>query len=106
MLYVILFIKINMHLTMISQSVNLLEGLIPSKEVGGLVSNMQLERLFVFCLMWSLGALLELEDRDKLEAFIKTHASKIDVPHTRPGETMFEYMVNSSGNLFATHSSI
>ncbi|KAK0132521.1 Dynein heavy chain 8, axonemal [Merluccius polli] len=81
----------------IMQSVNLLEGLIPSKEAGGLASSMHLQRLFLFCLMWSLGALLELEDRDKLEAFIKEHSSKMDVPNTGPEETMFEYMVNSHG---------
>ncbi|XP_010893351.3 dynein heavy chain 8, axonemal [Esox lucius] len=81
----------------IMQSVNLLEGLIPAKEAGGLVSHMQLDRLFVFCLMWSLGALLELEDREKLEAFLRAHESKVDIPRTRPGETMFEYMVNQKG---------
>ncbi|CAK6957757.1 dynein axonemal heavy chain 8-like [Scomber scombrus] len=81
----------------IMQSVNLLEGLIPTKETGGLVGNKHMERLFVFCVMWSVGALLELEDRDKLEAFIRAHESDIDVPQTQTGETMFEYMVNSNG---------
>lgn len=80
------------------QSVNLLEGLIPTKETGGLAGSKHMERLFVFCLMWSLGALLELEDRDKLEAYIRAHDSNIDVPQTKPGETMFEYMVNPNGN--------
>uniref|UniRef100_A0A3Q1JKI8 AAA+ ATPase domain-containing protein n=1 Tax=Anabas testudineus TaxID=64144 RepID=A0A3Q1JKI8_ANATE len=81
----------------IMQSVNLLEGLIPTKETGGLVGSKHMERLFVFCLMWSLGALLELEDRDKLETCIRAHDCKIDVPQTKPGETMFEYMVSSNG---------
>ena len=63
------------------------------------MNNMQLERLFVFCLMWSLGALLELDDRDKLEAFIQSHESKVDLPLTKPGETIFEYMVNQNGKL-------
>ncbi|XP_067331791.1 dynein axonemal heavy chain 8-like [Channa argus] len=81
----------------IMQSVNLLEGLIPSKDTGDLASGKHLERLFVFCLMWSLGALLEMEDRDKLEAYIRAHNSNIDVPQTEPGETMFEYMVNPNG---------
>ncbi|KAJ8009361.1 hypothetical protein DPEC_G00088090 [Dallia pectoralis] len=81
----------------IMQSVNLLEGLIPSKEDGGIISHMQLERLFVFCLMWSLGALLELDDRERLEAFLRAHGSKVDIPRTQPGETMFEYMVNQKG---------
>lgn len=84
---------------MYSQSVNLLEGLIPTKETGGLTGDKHLERLFVFCLMWSLGALLELEDRDKLEAFIRAHESSIDVPKTNTGETMFEYMVNTNGTV-------
>ncbi|XP_075877996.1 dynein axonemal heavy chain 8-like [Nelusetta ayraudi] len=81
----------------ISQSVNLLESLIPTKQAGGLSSNQHLEHLFVFCLMWSLGALLELEDRDKLEGFIREHESGLDVPQTQSGETMFEYMVDRTG---------
>ncbi|XP_066532241.1 dynein axonemal heavy chain 8-like isoform X2 [Hoplias malabaricus] len=82
----------------IMQSVNLLEGLIPTKEVGSTVSNMHLERLFVFCLMWSLGALLELDERDKLETFIRSHKSKVGLPPAKSGETMFEYMVNQNGD--------
>lgn len=81
------------------QSVNLLESLIPGKQAGGLSSGQHLERLFVFCLMWSLGALLELDDRDKLEAYIREHESCLDVPETQPGETMFEYMVDRSGTV-------
>ncbi|XP_047444882.1 dynein axonemal heavy chain 8-like [Mugil cephalus] len=81
----------------IMQSVNLLEGLLASKETSGFAGGKHLERLFVFCLMWSLGALLELEDRDKLETFIRGHDSCIDVPEVKPGETMFEYMVNANG---------
>lgn len=78
---------------------NLLEGLIPTKETGGLVGSKHMERLFVFGLMWSLGALLELEDRDKLEAYIRAHDSNIDVPQTQPGDTMFEYMVTPNGKV-------
>ncbi|XP_075954128.1 dynein axonemal heavy chain 8-like [Anarhichas minor] len=81
----------------IMQSVNLMEGLIPTKEAGGLTGSKHLERLFVFCLMWSLGALLELEDRDKLQEYVRAHGSGIDVPQSQPGETIFEYMVNPNG---------
>lgn len=44
--------------------------------------------------MWSLGALLELEDREKMEAFAVSHSSKMDWPKCRENETIFEYMVN------------
>ncbi|XP_037304127.2 dynein axonemal heavy chain 8-like [Pungitius pungitius] len=81
----------------IMQSVNLLEGLIPTKEAGGLAGSKHLERLFVFCLMWSLGAILELEDRDKLEEYLRAHDSGIDLPKTQSGETIFEYMVSTNG---------
>lgn len=79
------------------QSVNLLEGLLPTKETGGFAGSKHLERLFAFCLMWSLGAILELDYRDKLETYIRGHESNIDVPPTRPGETMFEYMIGTNG---------
>ncbi|XP_039872861.1 dynein heavy chain 8, axonemal-like isoform X1 [Simochromis diagramma] len=82
----------------VMQSVNLLEGLLPTKETGGFAGSKHLERLFAFCLMWSLGAILELDDRDKLETYIRGHESNIDVPPTRPGETMFEYMIGTNGD--------
>ncbi|XP_072296528.1 dynein axonemal heavy chain 8-like [Eucyclogobius newberryi] len=81
----------------IMQSLNLLEGLLPTKETGGLCGSHHLERLFVFCLMWSLGAVLELNDREKFEGFVRDHESNINVPKTKPGETIFEYMVSTKG---------
>ncbi|XP_033874388.2 dynein axonemal heavy chain 8-like [Acipenser ruthenus] len=82
----------------IIQSINLLEGLIPTKEAGGILNPRQVERLFIFCLMWSVGALLELDSRNKLEAFLRKHESKIELPAVSPGETMFEYFVNQNGD--------
>lgn len=49
--------------------------------------------------MWSVGAILELDDRDKLEEYMRGHESRIDLPQTKPGETMFEYMVDTGGKL-------
>jgi len=45
------------------QSINVLEGMIPSKEDAGILDASHLQRLFVFALMWSIGATLELADR-------------------------------------------
>lgn len=44
--------------------------------------------------MWSVGAVLELDDRSKMEAFVLSHPSKLDWPKCREDETIFEYVVN------------
>jgi dynein heavy chain len=73
------------------QSLDLLQGLInkdkaPSSDVLG--------RLYVFALMWSVGALLELFDRKKLEDFIM-EKKNLDLPPIKGEETIFEYVVNA-----------
>ncbi|KAK7814878.1 hypothetical protein U0070_026379, partial [Myodes glareolus] len=84
----------------IVQSLTLLEGLIPSKEEGGFSSVEHLHKLFVFGLMWSLGALLELESREKLEVFLRGHGSKLDLPEIPKGtnQTMYEFFVTDYGD--------
>ncbi|XP_019624088.1 PREDICTED: dynein heavy chain 8, axonemal-like [Branchiostoma belcheri] len=84
----------------IAQSLNLLEGLIPSKEEAGVLPAEHLERIFIFALMWSIGAILELEDRAKLEEFLRSHESALDLPKcdAEAGQTIFEFVVDSHGN--------
>ncbi|KAM4835098.1 dynein axonemal heavy chain 8 [Thomomys bottae] len=84
----------------IVQSLNLLEGLIPSKEEGGISSVDHLHKLFVFGLMWSLGALLEIDNREKLEMYLRTHGSHLDLPQIPKGtnQTMYEFYVNDYGD--------
>ncbi|XP_071801151.1 dynein axonemal heavy chain 5-like isoform X2 [Asterias amurensis] len=81
----------------IRQAVDLLTGLIPSEDSNP--SREHLERLFIFCLMWSIGALLELDDRKAMEGFLKEKGGlqlpKIDASSQ---DTIFEYVVNSAGN--------
>lgn len=36
-----------------------------------------LERMFLFALMWTLGAVLEINERDKFEEFLIKHPSKL-----------------------------
>ncbi|XP_054020248.1 dynein axonemal heavy chain 5 [Dryobates pubescens] len=84
----------------IMQSINVLQGIIPPKDQGGELTPKHLERLYVFSLMWSVGALLELEDRCKMEHWLRNHATiKLDLPSIPEGseDTMFDYHVASDG---------
>ncbi|KAK6326444.1 hypothetical protein J4Q44_G00020890 [Coregonus suidteri] len=84
----------------IMQSINMLQGLIPAKEQGGEVSRQHVERLYVFALMWSIGALLELEDRRKMESWLRgndnIHLDLPDIPSDSE-DTMFDYHVTIDG---------
>ncbi|EDV21817.1 uncharacterized protein TRIADDRAFT_59929 [Trichoplax adhaerens] len=82
----------------IFQAIRLLDGLIPDKDDVGNVSPLQLEHLYTFAIMWSLGALLELDHRAKLETFMKEQG-KLSLPPADEDnhETIFEYMVDSQG---------
>ncbi|XP_041817844.1 dynein heavy chain 5, axonemal [Chelmon rostratus] len=80
----------------IRQTVDLLQGLLPAaEEKQG--SHVDVGRLFVFAVMWSLGALLEPDDRAKMEVFLKRHSLSLDLPHTQDDQTIFEFTVNEQG---------
>uniref|UniRef100_A0A8C4NM26 Dynein heavy chain 5, axonemal n=1 Tax=Dicentrarchus labrax TaxID=13489 RepID=A0A8C4NM26_DICLA len=72
------------------------QGLLPATEEK-LGCHGDVGRLFVFAVMWSLGAVLELDDRAKMEAFLKRHSSSLDLPHTQDDQTIFEFTVNEQG---------
>jgi dynein heavy chain len=76
----------------VRQSLDLLEGLIKDKQPTA----PQLGRYYVFALMWSLGALLELYDRKKFEEFL-FEQKNLDLPNIKGEETIFEYVVSESG---------
>lgn len=64
------------------------------------VTREHMERLYVFALMWSVGALLELDDRRKMESWLRRHDSiRLDLPDlsSRGEDTMFDYHVASDG---------
>ncbi|CAJ1061772.1 dynein axonemal heavy chain 5 isoform X1 [Xyrichtys novacula] len=84
----------------IMQCINMLQGLIPSKEQCGELSREHLERLYVFALMWSTGALLELDDRRKMEIWLRGNSSIcLDMPDipSDSEDTMFDYHVTADG---------
>nr|XP_055066586.1 dynein axonemal heavy chain 5 [Misgurnus anguillicaudatus] len=84
----------------IMQCINMLQGLIQPKEQGGELSREHMERLYVFALMWSVGALLELDDRMKLENWLRRHDNiRLDLPDIPPNseDTMFDFYVTNDG---------
>ncbi|KAG8442619.1 hypothetical protein GDO86_011415 [Hymenochirus boettgeri] len=84
----------------IMQSINMLQGLITLKDQGGEITEKHLERLYVFSLMWSIGAMLELDDRKKMEQWLRSHETvQLDLPNIPPGsdDTMFDYYVTTDG---------
>ncbi|XP_058258291.1 dynein axonemal heavy chain 5 isoform X2 [Hemibagrus wyckioides] len=91
----------------IMQCINVLQGLL--QEQGGEVTREHMERLYVFALMWSVGALLELDDRRKMESWLRRHDSiRLDLPDvsSRGEDTMFDYHVTSDGQWVHWNSSV
>ncbi|XP_075442369.1 dynein axonemal heavy chain 5 isoform X3 [Ascaphus truei] len=93
----------------IMQSINMLQGLIPPKEQAGEIIPDHLQRLYVFSLMWSVGALLELDDRNKMEQWLRTNETvHLDLPQIPPGseDTMFDYYVTPAGKWMHWNTSV
>ncbi|XDV39791.1 hypothetical protein PO909_008980 [Leuciscus waleckii] len=85
----------------IMQCINMLQGLIQPKEQGGELSREHMERLYVFALMWSVGALLELDDRMKMEQWLRHHDNIcLNLPNIPPHseDTMFDFYVTNDGH--------
>ncbi|XP_070823535.1 dynein axonemal heavy chain 5 isoform X1 [Chaetodon trifascialis] len=84
----------------IMQCINMLQGLIPPKEQCGELPREHLERLYVFSLMWSTGALLELDDRRKMETWLRGNDHIcLNLPNipVDSEDTMFDYHVTADG---------
>uniref|UniRef100_A0A3B4UMV2 Dynein axonemal heavy chain 5 n=1 Tax=Seriola dumerili TaxID=41447 RepID=A0A3B4UMV2_SERDU len=82
----------------IMQCINMLQGLIPPKEQCGDLSREHLERLYVFALMWSIGALLELADRRRMDIWLRANDSiHLNLPEIScdSEDTMFDYHVTA-----------
>ncbi|KAK7114140.1 hypothetical protein V1264_000252 [Littorina saxatilis] len=85
----------------ITQATRLLQGMIPDKEDKDYVpmTPTHYERLYIFTIMWSVGAFLELDDRAKLEVFIRTSMDfLLDLPKLQDQDaTMYDYYVDKHG---------
>ncbi|KAM9310817.1 dynein axonemal heavy chain 5 [Pholidichthys leucotaenia] len=84
----------------IMQCINMLQGLIPPKDHCGELSREHLERLYIFALMWSTGALLEPDDRKKMEIWLRGNKSiSLNLPEipTDNEATIFDFYVSADG---------
>uniref|UniRef100_A0A8D2QAK1 Dynein, axonemal, heavy chain 5 n=1 Tax=Zonotrichia albicollis TaxID=44394 RepID=A0A8D2QAK1_ZONAL len=73
-----------------------LQGLLSGRDEKQL-SEEHIARLFVFAVMWSAGALLEPDDKLKMELFLRKHSAVKELPAVNGEETMFEFVINACG---------
>jgi dynein heavy chain len=78
---------------------NLLDGLIPAQETNKSISRDHLEKLYLFSFFWSVGALLELDERKKLQAFLLEKNPDMQFPPvtSESTDTIYEYFVSENG---------
>ncbi|XP_048268511.1 dynein axonemal heavy chain 8 [Bombus terrestris] len=82
----------------IRQCIDLLDGLLgTNKDTAKTLPEYHIEKIFLFSLMWSLGAVLELDERNALQEFLLNHQSKCNWPKCKEDETIFEYLVSDDG---------
>lgn len=79
---------------LITNCFNLLEGLLldPDNEQK-LYKQEELERMFLYCLVWSLGSLLEVDDRLKLSHYLSAIAQH-NYPAMDDGQSLYDFYVN------------
>lgn len=60
-----------------------------------------LHRLFLFCLTWSMGALLDWPSAMKFNTFVREKFTSLDWPNSRlyPDATVFDFVVNPDGSV-------
>lgn len=80
----------------LSHIASALQGLLSDRDEKQL-SEEHIARLFIFAVMWSIGALLEPDDRLKMELFLRKHSAVKELPAVNGEETMFEFGISTSG---------
>ncbi|KAG8444848.1 hypothetical protein GDO86_009850 [Hymenochirus boettgeri] len=63
-----------------------------AQSIGG---QLHIERLFIFCLIWSMGALIENADRKKFNELLKVYTSVL--PDDEHEISVFDYYLDESG---------
>jgi hypothetical protein len=71
----------------------LLEGCLDKYGAAATASQATLERLFLYCLTWSLGGLIETKDRPAYDAELRNRAGAA-MPPKRDSDTIYEFLVS------------
>ena len=81
----------------IRQAIDILIGLLPSNpDEYQKLTNDHINHYFIFAVMWSIGALLELNDREKLEAFWRENDQLVPLlPQCKDDQTIFEFVARN-----------
>ena len=83
------FITPRTNLNLVQQLSTLFDSMIPAPDANPPQEIEQLEKLFIFCLVWSLGGSLISEDRDKFSDFLRT-TSGVMLPSSSLYDTHFD----------------
>lgn len=83
----------------ISSFIQLFQGLTEGGGSEQLASssnfNLDMEKMFLYCLCWSVGSLLEADDRSKFDQWLRERDSNNAMPKEEDNATIYEYFVNS-----------
>lgn len=76
---------------------DLFKGLTEGKEAIDINTDMEnrIEKIFLYCLVWTVGGLLEAEARVKFDSFLRSIDKNSRMPIVEAGETIYEYFVDS-----------
>ncbi len=95
------FIRLNLRPVMYNEQVcqvntlsTLLNGYVKSfKDAGKTLNDVAYERIFLFCVTWSLGSLLEMRERPAFDQELRSFASNMP-PREEETDTIYEYLVS------------
>lgn len=88
------FITPRTNLNMVTQFCTLFDSILPEENPPQEVD--QIENLFIFCIVWSIGGALQIQERPKFDEFIRKIAGRI-----LPNTSLFDnYFDPKSMNLF------
>ena len=66
------------------------------KEAGKQMTEAAFEKVFLYCLTWALGGLLETKERPMFDQELRSFAGSMP-PREEEGDTIFEYLVRRGG---------